>query len=331
MSSVALSIVVPVFNVEEYISFTIESIRRQVFTDWQLILVDDGSTDSTPSICDKYSTIDSRIIVTHIENSGPGRARNVGVKLARGKYITFVDGDDEYASDMTLEKNMSILKSDSSIDVLQFPYEYITIDGRTKFRSYRRTCFLQEKFEVLNMMGMAEIEGYLWHKIFKADLFHKIRFREDIILTEDLWFMIDVVMSGAKFYISHYGSYRYFQRKMSLMNKKRLDKEQQAFQTYFRLLETLNKVPEVSEESRANWYMNTLSLMVNINAAYSSDSNISMSVLQSYIPKFSVVLKPFKFDAKIKYFFMRAIGYEKYLKTKIALRSKRYIRNKSKV
>ena len=93
MDSIELSIVIPVYNVEKYLSDTIESVRNQTYKQWELILVDDGSSDLTPSICERYAEVDSRIKFVHIKNSGPGKARNIGIELAKGTYIAFVDGD----------------------------------------------------------------------------------------------------------------------------------------------------------------------------------------------------------------------------------------------
>ena len=89
-----LSIVVPVYNVEKYLPACIDSIISQTFTDWELILVDDGSNDDSGRICDEYSKTDSRIRVLHYENGGASEARNRGVKESNGDFITFIDSDD---------------------------------------------------------------------------------------------------------------------------------------------------------------------------------------------------------------------------------------------
>lgn len=97
---VACSVVVPVYNVEAYISETIESIITQSCQNIEIILINDGSTDNSGIICESYAKIDSRIIVIHQRNSGVSAARNRGIDLAKGEYICFVDGDDTIDSDM---------------------------------------------------------------------------------------------------------------------------------------------------------------------------------------------------------------------------------------
>ena len=89
-----LSVIVPVYKVEKYLSKCIDSILAQTFTDFELILIDDGSPDRCGEICDEYAAKDSRIIVIHQQNKGVSAARNAGLEIAKGKYIGFVDSDD---------------------------------------------------------------------------------------------------------------------------------------------------------------------------------------------------------------------------------------------
>lgn len=90
-----ISVIVPVYNVEKYLNRCINSILAQTFTDFELILVDDGSTDNSPKICDEYAKNDHRVVVIHKENGGVSSARNMGLKYAASEYVTFIDADDE--------------------------------------------------------------------------------------------------------------------------------------------------------------------------------------------------------------------------------------------
>ena len=157
-----ISIIVPVYNGAAYLSQCVESIRSQTLKDWELILVDDGSTDDTPAICDDYAAIDQRVRVVHINNSGPSAAKNIGISLATGSYITFVDGDDEYGTNTTMEDNMAILMADSSIDVLQFPYVSISLKGRERLRAAGYTGLIEGRPEVLAMIGNTRGVGNDW-------------------------------------------------------------------------------------------------------------------------------------------------------------------------
>lgn len=94
METPQISIVVPVYNVEKYLERCIDSILAQTFTDFELLLINDGSKDSSGLICDKYAEKDSRIRVFHKENGGVSRARNLGISNARGRWLCFIDSDD---------------------------------------------------------------------------------------------------------------------------------------------------------------------------------------------------------------------------------------------
>ena len=97
-----VSVIVPVYNVEQYLPKCIESILEQDFTDFELLLVDDGSSDSSLEICRMYESKDKRVHVYTQSNSGPSKARNVGIENAQGKYVTFIDSDDYIDSDYLL-------------------------------------------------------------------------------------------------------------------------------------------------------------------------------------------------------------------------------------
>ena len=95
-----VSIIVPIYKVEEYLDVCVQSIRCQTYPCLEIILVDDGSPDSCPQLCDRYAREDSRITVIHKKNGGLGDARNAGAKRAQGKYLLFVDSDDRIREDL---------------------------------------------------------------------------------------------------------------------------------------------------------------------------------------------------------------------------------------
>lgn len=112
-NSVKVSVVIPVYNVEKYLRECVDSVLNQTYTSYEIILVDDGSTDSSGSICDSYLIKDSRIRVLHKANGGLSSARNAGLEIAVGKYVYFLDSDD-YISDQTLEKLVEVAEKDSA-------------------------------------------------------------------------------------------------------------------------------------------------------------------------------------------------------------------------
>lgn len=123
-----VSVIVPIYNVEKYLERCIESIRKQTYTEIEIILVDDGSLDNSGVICDKYIEIDDRIVVIHKKNGGLGDARNVGVEKAKGKYILFVDSDDRIHEKLVEETVREAEKNQA--DIVIFDYIGEEIDGR---------------------------------------------------------------------------------------------------------------------------------------------------------------------------------------------------------
>lgn len=115
-----ISVVVPVYNVEPYIEKCIDSILAQTYRNMEVLLIDDGSTDNCGKICDKYAKLDSRVIVHHKENEGLSEARNVGVRLASGTYIAFVDSDDYIEPDMLAVMHQRLQQDKSDLAICNF-------------------------------------------------------------------------------------------------------------------------------------------------------------------------------------------------------------------
>ncbi len=115
-----LSIIIPVYRVEQYLDRCMKSILSQTFTDYELILIDDGSPDLCPEMCDKYAQEDKRIQVIHQKNGGLSSARNAGLSIAQGDYVTFIDSDD-FLGDNTLSILMSRISAHPDYDILEYP------------------------------------------------------------------------------------------------------------------------------------------------------------------------------------------------------------------
>lgn len=116
-----VSVIVPVYNTEKYLPECIDSIINQSYLNLEIILINDGSTDNSSKICDEYASKDKRIIVIHKANGGQADARNAGLDIANGKYITFIDSDDYYSDLNTLKYCIAELEQDKSICFVEFP------------------------------------------------------------------------------------------------------------------------------------------------------------------------------------------------------------------
>lgn len=120
-----ISIIIPVYNGEKYLRPCLDSMLQQTYTNWELILVDDGSTDNSPSICDEYAKL-SRISVIHRKNGGQAIARNEGLSIAKGEFVSFVDCDDWFEKDMYESMIKTVLSYEAQIVVCGYYEEYQT-------------------------------------------------------------------------------------------------------------------------------------------------------------------------------------------------------------
>ena len=179
-----VSVIVPVYKVEPYLNKCIDSIIAQTFSDIEIILVDDGSPDRCGEICDEYAKIDPRIKVIHKQNEGPGIARNAGIDMASGDYITFVDSDDWIKPNMYQLLVDSIISNEADIAICGYFYEFER--NGTQVTEVIDQPRVFNKIEALEYLFNSDYcQNYLVNKLYKATLFQNIRI-SDGILCEDL-------------------------------------------------------------------------------------------------------------------------------------------------
>lgn len=197
-----LSVIIPVYNLAPYISKCVESVLFQDYQDWELLLVDDGSKDESGIICDEWASKDSRISVIHLENGGVSRARNVGLKVAKGEYVAFVDGDDWIETSMyaTLIKEM---ENDVDIVFCRFLREYPekSVEHYEKnlenlaFRpfEFRYIVYEQEYYQNDFQTISDTVFGSVCRSLFKKTVIdkEKIVFPEDVKIAEDRIFLMN--------------------------------------------------------------------------------------------------------------------------------------------
>lgn len=184
-----VSIIVPIYNVEKYLRRCIDSILSQTFISFELLLIDDGSTDASGAICDEYALMDRRIHVTHQINRGVSAARNVGLDKSVGKYVCFVDSDDWVTSDYLA----TLMEQVQGFDVLFFGFFLRYNDESSMSLSLRRQCAVNEIEKEQLMLSLCKndtgynVLGYAFDKIFRRNLIEKynLRFDENICLGED--------------------------------------------------------------------------------------------------------------------------------------------------
>ena len=183
-----VSIIVPVYQVENYLHKCVDSILAQTFTDFELILVDDGSKDRSGQICDEYAEMDERVTVIHKENSGPSDTRNRGIEQAAGNYFMFVDSDDYIAPTMVECLYQSILKENADIAACNFLYSFE--DDRNQDFSTNIQWEVVSGAEIFYNRKNDRSCGYwtvVWNKLYKSKVFGKLRFRAGKYYEDEFW------------------------------------------------------------------------------------------------------------------------------------------------
>lgn len=211
-----ISIIIPVYNAEKYLNACIDSVLDQTYSNIEVILVNDGSKDYSGDICNQYKSKDSRIKVVHLENGGVSRARNKGIEVCNGDYISFIDSDDTIDSDYiesfydSFEDDVeiyiqgtNIIRQDGTIDKVS--YEGIGINGI---------------YEIFNTNKLCS-HGYAHGKIYHSTLIknNNIKFREEIKFSEDLLFILECLLFTDKIKYIEKSGYNYFLREGNASSK----------------------------------------------------------------------------------------------------------------
>lgn len=215
-----ISVVVPIYNVEKYLEKCINSILNQTYDNLEIILVDDGSPDKSPDICDSYSKKDKRIKVIHKLNGGLSDARNVGIDQANGKYITFIDSDDYIDNDYIEFLFINMEKEQADIAICNPRIVYENFDKEKNISKFRinkvQKISSQRALEI--MLYQKKFDTSAWGKLYKTELFTNVRYPigkyyEDIATTYKLF------LKSTNIVYSDECKYNYLQRKSSIMGQ----------------------------------------------------------------------------------------------------------------
>ena len=203
-----IGIIVPVYNVELYLNRCMDSILKQTFEDFEVILIDDGSTDKSGQICDEYAEIDTRIQVVHKENSGVADTRNKGLEIVRTEYITFIDSDD-YVDSNYLETLYRLMMKYNGDLVISYHIVLWEDKGR-KLKSRKRTDKISceeaivSKAEVYKaMLGNEGMITSVWGKLYHRNLFQTVRYPVGEIY-EDMSVISEIVEKSRRIVATSY-------------------------------------------------------------------------------------------------------------------------------
>lgn len=240
-----ISIIVPIYNMEHFLHKCIKSVLAQTFKDFELILIDDGSTDSSIEICKAYSDKDSRIIVLHKENGGQGSARNLGLDNCRGEYICFVDSDD------IIDKNYLELlfnnakKYDADISCARM---YYNMDKSDALREVEINVFDNKTAISQFVMNKNGLDQAPVAKLYRKKMFDNVRFLE-LRGYEDTGTIFKAFINAKKIVTQNYSIYYYFQRDNSTMHRQFSEKDYDRVIAYKEMESGLTKYDEYKEAS----------------------------------------------------------------------------------
>lgn len=179
MSENLVSIIIPVYQAEKYLRNTVESVLAQTYFNWELILVNDGSTDLSGEICDNYSQKDARIKVIHQLNAGQASARNVGINIAKGKYISFLDNDDLFYPDAirTLVNNIE----ETGADISACSYTSKDENGNVMWDEHTYDLHVWNNFEAMQeFLSRKTMDIYVWTKLYRKTFLDKTFIRFEV-------------------------------------------------------------------------------------------------------------------------------------------------------
>lgn len=224
MSDPLISIIVPVYRVEPYLRRCLDSIVNQTYTNLEIILVDDGSPDNCPQICDEYALKDRRIVVVHKENGGLSDARNAGLDICKGEYISFVDSDDWVVNNY-IEAFVEIIRNEGEYDFIAA--NHFKCNGNQNNLDYvsKDKIILSKQNAISNYCELT-IMPCAWNKVYKAAFLkeNKLSFKKGLLFEDQLW-GIQCASKAVKIRIIPQILYYYNVRQESIMNSSKISIE----------------------------------------------------------------------------------------------------------
>lgn len=246
-----LSIIVPVYNTESLLPRCIDSVLNQCYQNWELILVNDGSTDRSLDVCKSYADKDARIRVFSQTNSGQSAARNLGLKHTRGHFVTFLDSDDSVEPE-TYQAALEVFVHDEELDIVQFPVNWVTQRGT--IHSERENISLEEPSEIWDAWLKGDISWIACDKVYRCSVLKDIRFKLGIWFEDNL-IISQILVKAKRVRLIPFGAYNYIQTEFTEDKWQWSDKKSRdTIISMGGILETLLGLPSAVEETRVSFY-----------------------------------------------------------------------------
>ena len=305
ISAISVSVIIPVYNAEKYISACLDSILVQSFCDFEVWLIDDGSTDSSAKICDDFCKNDPRIHVIHKKNGGVSSARNIGLECAMGEWITFVDSDDRVDQDYLLKLYQATIGKRNEILVVQ-GLKILDSGSAVELRLFENQHYDAEDMYLAFQKLHIHKFGYVAGKLYKNSIIRRehIRFEENIHFAEDALFMLSYMryITGIQTIDGAGYDYCVYNNQDSLSNPQRFfpfESEYACCLLYLSNIEVLRNKFHIPQEALVDVY-NTISsyLMIRaIRSLYQKDFRKSkaerISILKKLVNEQIVLLNTY--------------------------------------
>lgn len=289
-----VSIIIPVYNVEKYIEECILSVQKQTYSNIEVILVNDGSTDNSSDICNYYSSIYNNVHIIHQVNQGVSVARNNAIKKANGEYLLFVDPDD-IISEVYVEKMVKNIEN-LNIDMVECGYTN-NLSMLYNNLSDGIVNIYNSQFIFNYMLSNREFNGYIWNKIFKRDIIIKnnISFEENILIWEDMYFVLKYLKSIHNVAFISDKLYYYRIRKNSACRELSLEKKVSKLKVSKLFLDLEN---DENSEFKLNAYKIYISLLLDIALLSIKNNKLSKQEIDSIFSEIKAMRKLYKFNFK---------------------------------
>ena len=236
MEKPLISVIVPCYNVEQYLRQCIKSITQQTYSNLEILLVDDGSPDRSGEICDEYAKSDKRIRVIHKQNGGLSDARNAAIDVCNGEYLTFVDSDDSVSLDHVETLYGLVEKYGCLLSVSQWQ----TFQEGTKLKinqkKIKEICYNTPKEAVTAMYYQEEFDNAVWGKMYHRSLFDDLRFPKGLIFEDD-YTVYRLLFKSNKVAYTNKITYYYLLRNNSIEGESFNDKKMDSALAVFKSME----------------------------------------------------------------------------------------------
>lgn len=307
-----LSIIVPIYNSEDYLDNCISSLVNQTYKNTEIILIDDGSTDSSYEICKKFAADDKRIRLLQKNNGGPASAKNLGLEFAKGDYITFVDSDDEVNLE-TYEQNLSFFENIKGLDIVQFPCHFKYNSPQQYILSPSESLIQGLDSIIREWLEMKSINWILCNKIFKKEIIERHKFPEDMVY-EDNFLLAEILSKTQQIKISEFGLYKYYLRAHSITNSPHTAvKELSLERVHVRIFDLLR-----GQTSSINLQLEFLSkILHNHISLVKIFKQTTTNNIDNYFKRYSIlsILRSnLSISIKLKFIFTKLIGIKKLLR-----------------